>query len=143
MRSARHCDTLESLLDVARTQNEDFSPPLTDSEVVKATSSAWGITVCGHNRFGRPGAFFDAEEANHLIILDQDVFVLLAFLRANNGPTRTFIVANALAKQFRWGRKRFADTRRRLEGTYIEMVQRPSEVTGPALYRWVSKGGQN
>jgi hypothetical protein len=30
-----------------------------------------------------------------------------------------------------------------LEGTYIKMVQRPSTFKGPALYRWVTKGGQN
>ena len=75
----------------------------------------------------------NSEEANHLITSDQDVFVLLAFLRANNGPTRNFIVANALAKEFGWGRKRFADTRRRLEGTYIRKVRWPSYVqrSGP------------
>ena len=143
MQSARHCDNFESLLDVARTRNADFLPPLTDSEVVKIASSAWDYTQRGENRFGRHGAFFDSDEANHLITSDQDVFVLLAFLRANNGPTRTFIVANALAKEFGWGRKRLADARRRMEGTYIEMVRRPSKANGAAHYRWVSKGGQN
>jgi hypothetical protein len=111
--------------------------------VVKTANSAWSITERRENRFGRPGVFFDAEEANRLITSDQDLFALLAFLRANNGPTRTFIAANALAKEFGWGRKRLADTRKRLEGTYIEMVRRPSEVKGASQYRWVSKGGQN
>ena len=144
MQSARHCDNFESLVDVARTRNADYLPPLTDSEVMKIASSAWDYTQRGENRFGRHGAFFDTDEANDLITSDQDVFVLLAFLRANNGPTRTFILANALAKKFGWGRKRFADTRRRLEGTYIEMVKRPSKAQGrAALYRWVSKGGPN
>jgi hypothetical protein len=143
MHSAHHCDNFESLLDVARTRNADFSPPLPDSEVVKTANSAWGITERDENRFGRHGAFFETEEANRLIIGDQDVFVLLAFLRANNGATRTFIVANALAEQLGWGRKRFANTRRRLEGTYIKMVRRPTTFKGPALYRWVPKGGPN
>ena len=87
MQSAHYCDNFESLLDVARTRNADFSPPLLDSEVVKAANSAWGITERGENRVGRHGAFFETGEANRLIIGDQDVFVLLAFLRANNGPT--------------------------------------------------------
>ena len=68
-----------------------------------------------------------------LITSDQDLFVLLAFLRANNGPTRTFIAANALAKELGWGRKRLADTRKRLEGTYIEMVRRPSKAREPPI----------
>ena len=59
MRSARHCDNFESLLDVAHTQNSDFLPPLTDSEVVKIAKSAWDCTQRGENRFGRHGAFFE------------------------------------------------------------------------------------
>ena len=102
MQSARHCDDFESLLDVARTRNEEFSPPLTDSEVVKTANSAWDYTLRGDNRFGRHGAFFDAEEANRLITSDQDAFVLLAFLRANNGPASTFMVANGLAERLGW-----------------------------------------
>ena len=47
MREAHYCDSFESLLDVARTRNSDFLPPLTDSEVVKITSSAWGYTQRG------------------------------------------------------------------------------------------------
>jgi hypothetical protein len=143
MRAAHNCDDFDTLLDVARTRNADFLPPLADSEVVKTAKSAWGNTERGENRFGRPGIFFDTEEATRLITFDQDLFVLLAFLRAHNGPTRTFIAANALAKELGWGRKRLANARKRMEGIYIEMVRRPSEVKGPALYRWLPKGGQN
>ena len=143
MRAAHHCDDFDALLDVARTRNAEFLPPLADSEVVKTAKSAWGITERGENRFGRPSVSIGAEEAIHLIKTDPDVFVLLSFLRANNGPARTFIAANALAEVFGWGRKRLADARKRLEGTYIKMVRRPSKVKGAALYRWLCKGGQN
>lgn len=143
MQSARYCDNFESLLDVARTRNADFSPPLPDSEVVKAAGSAWGYTQRGQNRFGRPGVFFEAKEATDLICSDPDAFLLLAFLRANNGPASTFMVANGLAKQLEWTRKRLAAARRRLTGIHIQMVRWPTTFKGPALYRWVPKDGQN
>jgi hypothetical protein len=143
MRAAHNCDDFDALLDVARTRNADFLPPLADSEVLKIVKSAWDYTQRGENRFGRPGVFFEAKEATDLICSDQDAFLLLAFLRANNGPVSTFMVANGLAKQFGWTRKRFAAARRRLEGTYIKEVRWPTTFKGPALYRWVPKGGQN
>jgi Bifunctional DNA primase/polymerase, N-terminal/Primase C terminal 1 (PriCT-1) len=143
MRSARYCDNLDALLDVARTRNEDFLPPLTESEVVKTARSAWDYTQRGQNRFGRPGVFFEAKEATDLICSDPDAFMLLAFLLANNGPASTFMAANGLAEPLGWSRKRLARTRRRLEGAYIKMVRRPTTFKGPAMYRWVPKDGQN
>jgi bifunctional DNA primase/polymerase-like protein/primase-like protein len=143
MRAAHHCDNFDSLLDVAGTRNQEFLPPLPEAEVIKVAQSAWGYTQRGENHFGRPGVFFEANEATDLICSDSDAFLLLAYLHANNGPTKTFMIANGLAKQLGWTRKRLAGSRRRLEGTYIKMVQRPSTFKGPALYRWVTKGGQN
>jgi hypothetical protein len=141
MRAAHHCDDLDGLLDVARTRNEEFLPPLPDSEAVKVVTSAWKYTERGANRFGRHGVFFGTEEANRLITSDSDAFVLLAFLRANNRPESVFIVANGLAETLGWGLNRFRRARNRLEEAEIEMVRRPSTFKGAALYRW--KGGQN
>jgi Bifunctional DNA primase/polymerase, N-terminal len=138
MKNADHCDDFEALVDVARTRNESFLPPLTDEEVVKIANSAWGYAQRGKNRFGRPGVFFSAEEANRLITRDPDQFVLLAFLRANNGPDSNFMVANGLAKKFGWGLGRLRAARRGLVGTNIKMVKRPSSINGPALYRWLA-----
>ena len=143
MHEAHHCDDFEALVDVARTRNESFLPPLTDEEVVKIANSAWGYTDRGQNRFGRPGISFSTEEANRLITRDPDQFVLLAFLRANNGPDSSFMVANGLAKKFGWGPRRMRAARRGLEGTNIKMVKRPSSINGPALYRWLAKSGWN
>ena len=136
MRSARFCDDFDALLDVARTHNQAFVPSLSDDEVSKVARSAWSYTQRGENRFGRPGVFFDAEEANRLIASDQDAFILVAFLRLNNGPESAFMVANKLADKFGWTRKRLAHARRRLEETDIQMVIAPSTYTGPAKYRW-------
>jgi hypothetical protein len=142
MRAAHHCDDFDALIDVARTRNDEFLPPLPDSEVVKVAKSAWDYSERGANRFGRRGVFFDADEANRLITSDSDVFVLLAFLRANNRPQSIFMVANGLAGFLGWGLNRFRRARNRLVETEIEMVRRPSTSKGPALYRWKYKGGR-
>jgi hypothetical protein len=62
-----------------------------------------------------------------MIASDQDAFLLLAFLRANNGPKRTFMVANGLALTFGWTRKRLAGARQRLKQSHITMVRPASE----------------
>lgn len=142
MQQAHHCDDLDALLDVARTCNATFLPPLADDEVMKIAKSAWDYTERGENRFGKPGVYFSAEEANRLITSDQDQFVLLAFLRANNGPNRNFMVANGLGQTLRWPVKRLRAARRGLEGTYLKMIVRPSSATGPARYRWLPKDGR-
>jgi hypothetical protein len=137
MKTARHCDDLDALLDVARTRNAAFSPPLSDDEIVKVATSAWGYTVRGENGFGRPGVFFDANVADRFIRTDQDAFILLAFLRANNKPDRVFMVANGLANALGWTEKRVARTRSRLlEGKFIERVS-PARQHRPARYRWI------
>ena len=142
MRTARHCDDFVALLDVARTRNAEFYPPLGDDEVVKAATSAWDYTERGENRFGRPGVFFDADEANRLIVSDQDAFVLLAYLRANNRPDRAFMIANGMANKLGWPRKRLAAARTRLGGSYVERIRTASSFSGAAIYQWKSKGGQ-
>jgi hypothetical protein len=53
MEQARHCDDLGALLDVARTRNAGFVPPLGEDEVIKTACSAWGYTDRGDNWFGR------------------------------------------------------------------------------------------
>jgi len=105
--------------------------------------SAWGYEERGENRFGKPGAFVPVLEANHLSTNDQDLLILLVFLRANNGPNRIFMIADALHDRLGWTRKRLASARRRLLGTYVEVVRRPSMRNGAGLYRWLAKTGQN
>ena len=143
MREARYCDDLDSLLDCARTWNDGFLPPLEDEEIFRVARSAWGYEERGENRFGKPGAFVPVLEANHLSTNDQDLLILLVFLRANNGPNRIFMIADALHDRLGWTRKRLASARRRLLGTYVEVVRRPSMRNGAGLYRWLAKTGQN
>jgi hypothetical protein len=139
MRHARRCDSFEALLDVAETLNMDFVPPLDPSEVAKVARSAWQCTERGLNRFGQPGVAFSAHETNLLIEESPDLFLLLGFLRANNGPSRTFYITNSLARTFGWSEKRLSAARSRLLGRYFVRVRAPSRNGGPALYRWIQR----
>jgi hypothetical protein len=142
MRRAHHCDTFDALLDAARTVNDQISlPPLSDTEVVKITRSAWSYTERGHNRFGQHGAWFPIEEVNRLIG-DQDRFYLLAFLRAHNAPNAQFFITNSPSKTLGWPVKRLQATRHRmLRLGEVRMVKSATK-GNPAEYRW-ALGGQN
>lgn len=135
-RCAHSCASLDDLLTLARSEASAYVPPVDEAEIVRTVRSVWQYRERGELRFGSPGAWFDAAEANKLIAFDQDVFVLLAFLRANNRPASQFIVANGLAEVLRWPRKRLAGARTRLEGSGYIKVARPRSWHSPALYRW-------
>ena len=47
MGQAHYCDDLGALVDVARTANANYLPPLRDDEVIKVACSAWGCTERG------------------------------------------------------------------------------------------------
>ena len=141
MKAALHCDDFDALLDVARTQNSEYSPPLLDDEVVKVAKSAWAYTERDENHFGRPGVSFDAAEVNELICNDPDLYLLLSYLRANNKPDHQFIATNqGLAKTFHWRTKRVAAARRRMIAKGHAIQTRAARPRQPALYRW-GKGG--
>jgi hypothetical protein len=143
MRGAHHVDDFDQLLDYARTQNEQFDQPLDDKEAVNVAISAWGYTTRGENRFGQHGAWFPTDEINRFITTDQDAFLLLTFLRANNGPDRTFWIANGLADTFGWTVKRLAAARNHLvRGEYVRRLRHAADGS-PALYRWTKQTGQN
>jgi hypothetical protein len=136
MRQAHYCDTQDDLLDVARTFNGNIAEPLDDEEVVRVARQVWRYTEAGQNRFGQHGAWFPTAEANELIRTDQDAFVLLAFLRANQKPDAAFMIANGLAETLGWSRQRLAKVRARIaENGYLAPVRKAT--TGrPALFRW-------
>lgn len=142
MRQAHGCDRSQ-LLAKAMRFNENCVPPLPTDVVAKTVASAWGYTESRNNRYGQVGAWFPAEEANRMIKGgQQDAFILLAFLRANNGPHREFMVANGLAEELHFSRKRLAAARTYLlEAGHISQVRRPAQGV-PALYRWKFQGGQ-
>src|SRR5262249_19508090 len=97
--------------------------------------SAWKYTENNQNRFGQHGAYFPTDEVVSML-QDQDAFMLLAFLRAKQGPWSTFMVANGLDQVFGWHRLRLAAARRRLiEMGYITAVRQAGK-GHPALFKW-------
>jgi hypothetical protein len=136
MRAAQNCDHFGVLLNIANLRNQQFLAPLSDDEALKVAHSAWGYTERGDNRFGQHGVWLTTKQVNCQITEDQDGFLLLVYLRANNGPRSTFMVANGLAKTLGWTVKRLAGARNRLLAANIERVRAASSFGGPALYRW-------
>jgi hypothetical protein len=135
MKAAKHCDTLEQLIDVARTRNEECEPPMGDTEVMKVAGQAWGYTLANKNRFNHHGAWVPVEEAVQMMT-DPDALALLIYLRSTEGPWATFMVPNSRAEQFAWDERRLRRARNRLiEMSYIRQVK--AAYTGhAALYRW-------
>ena len=113
MRSAHSCDDLESLLDVARTCNAEYLPPLAEAEVVKIAKSAWSYTKRGENHFGSHGAWLPLDEVNRLVS-DPDALALVCWLRANNHPDAQFWVADGLKDQLGWSLHQLREARRRV-----------------------------
>jgi Bifunctional DNA primase/polymerase, N-terminal len=138
MRAAPSCDGFDALLSVADSFNMTCAPPLEADEVVRVATNAWRYTHTGRNRFRQHGAWFPSAECNELTAPgNQDVAILLLYLRAQNGPDATFLIANALAETLGWWRLRFAKARKLLiELGYVREVRPPSSGYGPALYRW-------
>jgi hypothetical protein len=139
MREAHHVDDFEQLLDRVETLNQEFIEPMQQAEVNKIATSAWGITERGENRFGRHGVWFPTDEAAELIESAPDEYLLLSYLRANNHPDSTFMVANGLADTLGWSRQRLAAARYSLiQRGYIWQLRGSNQYTGRALYRWMS-----
>lgn len=140
---ARSCNTRDELIDIARRENEMYTPPLEQAEVIKVAHSAWAYMETGQNRFGQHGAWIATDELERFLA-DQDALLLLTFLLAHNGPEATFMCTNSLADRFGWTVKRVAAARSRL----IELGRiTPVRSAGrghPALFRWRTrseKGG--
>jgi Bifunctional DNA primase/polymerase, N-terminal/Primase C terminal 1 (PriCT-1) len=139
MREAHHVNGVEQLLDRVKTLNEEFLEPMEQAEVTKIAKSAWGYTERGENRFGQYGVWFPTQEANELIETAPREFILLAYLRANNGQDSTFMAANGLVEKFGWKRHTLAAARESLiQRGYLKPIRQASQHT-PALYRWPIK----
>jgi hypothetical protein len=137
MKQALSVRSFAELLDAARRFNQTrCTPPMENEEMNITVHSAWHITEQGRNHFGQHGAWLGFAEVATMVRNDQDGMVLLAFLRANNGPWASFMCANGMAETFGWTRKRLAEARHRLvELGHIELL-RPAATGRTAVYRW-------
>jgi hypothetical protein len=143
LEQARHCDTFETLLDVMRTRNMDCEPQLSDDVLVSTAKSAWRYEQEGRNLFGRGRSVVTSHEViDALIGESQDAFILVTLLQRHHWG-RNFVLANAMADQLGWTRKRFAAARTWLEACGLIHMITPASFRSPAVYRLGAWGGQN
>ena len=135
MQQARHCDTLDDLLDVARTFNGNLPVSLPDSEVIKTAQSAWGYEERGQNRFGQPGVSLTKRHIDELWS-HGDALLLFMRLRAINGAESEFWIADGYASELGWTLLRLRKARNALQ--YLGYIARTRRGTPgwPATYRW-------
>ena len=142
LEQVRHCDTFDDLLDVMRTRNMDCEPQLADEVIISTAKSAWRYEEEGRNIVGRgrsvvtPHAVIDK-----LIDKSQDAFVLLTLLQRHHWG-RSFVLANAMADQLSWTRKRFAAARALLEMLGFIQLIAPASFRSPPVYRLNAWGGR-
>jgi Bifunctional DNA primase/polymerase, N-terminal/Primase C terminal 1 (PriCT-1) len=134
MQTAKAATSFEQLLGDVAAFNQRCEPPMEKEEVMSVCESAWRYTQNNQNRFGQHGAYFPTDEVVSML-RDQDALVLLAFLRAKQGPWSTFMVANGLTEVLGWRRHRLAAARTRLiEMNYIAPVRQAGKGV-PAVYK--------
>lgn len=132
---AQYCDTLDDLLDVARTFNLDCLPPLSDAEVVKTATSAWNWTLGGKVRHGMVSVPRPAIKS--LAVKNPDALALFTVLAELNGRESTFWIANGMARtHVALTEQRLVRARNHLlELGIIKRLSRARQGS-PALYRW-------
>jgi hypothetical protein len=142
MRQAHHCDDLYAVLEIARRFNmQNCNPPLPDDEVMQVAQNAWRYTASSQNHYGTRWVRLSQQEAVGLACDGHDQLILLAFLRAKNGPEAEFMVANGLEATLGLPRKRLSAARQRLiELGYVKQVRKASFHTA-GLFRWAASPG--
>jgi hypothetical protein len=143
MHEAPHCDDLESLIDVARTANDDCVPPLADAEVVKLAGSAWSYTERGQNLMGKQHIRISFDVIDELLAVGPDAYVLFSLLLRHHADRTRFFIANAMAESMPpdgWALRRFRSARARLlENGFVVRVRKASSMYGAAVYGWGPK----
>jgi hypothetical protein len=133
LRAARHCDEFDTLCDVARTRNSEFSPSLEDDEVMRTAASAWRYETEGQNYSGGMVAVFSVADVLPLMP-DPYVAALLVWAKASFKPDGKFWIADGLAAKFEWSARQLRQARRRaIEMGLIRLI-RPAAFQRPALY---------
>ncbi len=143
---ARHCDSEQQLLDVARNYADDhFEDPLNDSEIRKTVHSVWKYENSGLNFIGK-------ESAGQRLMIPGEMVSLLAdnyglktlglyvWAKGRFGGMDNFTLPNGLAKN-----ETIKNISRRdipacrlalIEAGLIIRVRAASSAHGPELFRW-------
>lgn len=114
MREARHVDTFDALLDVARTYADDeFAAPLPEAELVQTAKSVWGYETTGKNKFGQAATL----NLHRDVVLghaakNPDAFALFSILQAQHKGIRgEFALSKAMADGIGWQVRKFKAAR--------------------------------
>lgn len=136
MRHAHCCDTLDDVIDVAQTYNDQACiPPLPEEEVINVAKSAWRYTETGTNRVGQYGSWLTQDSVDAMVG-DPHVLTLVAYLQAHNGLNSIFWVADGLQDTLGWSRRKFKSARRKLiDLGWIVPLTKP-RLGHPVEYRW-------
>ena len=156
-RHAGFVASFDELLDVARTINDDFLPPLGDAEVIKRARQAWEDTQAGKLEpwVGRKAvARTTASEIKDLGTKGRkgaDAFMLLMLLRAEHGARcargKTFSIVTEAMQEAQtipgWHSKRYVAARKLLVEAGLIQVVSWHKNTGrgwlPAQYKLASR----
>jgi hypothetical protein len=99
--AARRCDDFDALLNVARTRNAEFIPPMEADEVAKAVRSAWRYQEEGRNFSNSSLAPILHRDDADLLATTPDAFLLLGdlyfkALLAMNGQNNSQVAASVV-----------------------------------------------
>jgi hypothetical protein len=120
----------------------DCEPLLSDDVLISVCKSAWRYEEEGRNLIGRGRAVLTPHTVvDELIAENQDAFVLLILLQRHHWG-RHFVLANAMADQLGWSRKRFASARTLLHTLGFIQLIAPASFRSPAVYRLGAWGGR-
>ena len=138
LQQATACDDFDALLDVARSINEDFDPPLPDAEVVKTAGNAWGYEERGSNWAGREAQVVIPKSQLVVLIENPNALTLLATLKSEHGARkRPFAVSSKRMSAANvipdWGPRRYTEARNWLEHReFLKVKHRGGKKPGDA-----------
>ena len=130
--------TLAAFIAHARMKNMEFGEPMDDDEVVEIATNVLNYRLNGTLFTEQHGGvwFSPATAPEKLIETNLDLFGLISWLKAKNGPDATFWLANGVAEILGWPVPRLSKARRdALSAGWIVCVAKPSPKQ-PALFRW-------
>ena len=129
---------LDAFIARAREENMTCAQRMPDDEVIRIATNVFEYREDGELRTGQHGGLWlpPSAKIKQLIASNTDLFVLIAWLRPDNGPRSTILVADGMAVQMGWPPARLRLARRAaLNAGWIVQVAKPSPGYA-ALYRW-------
>lgn len=140
MVQARHCDDIETLIDVAETWASAFTEKLTCAEIKSCARSAWKYESTGRNYLGlRKPQISDGDKIMDALIDQPEAYALYQmFMRWHCNRPFFAIAPRAMSEAGSppWSRHKIANARDvLLERGFIEQLVEPQRGRNPGQYR--------